>query len=75
MDGLSSFTTVGDDLRISDNLALTDIDGLSSLTSVGADLSIDTNAALCQDRADAIIAACEVGGEVNSYGNFGPCPY
>ena len=43
LNGLSSITSIGDDLLITDNVALGNIDGLNNLTFVGGNLSISSN--------------------------------
>ena len=74
VDGLSSLASVGGDLYIRENNALTNLDGLSNLTSVAVNLWITNNDVLCQDSVDAFIAACTIGGTVNTYNNNGTCP-
>ena len=41
-----SLVTIGDDLKIRDNLNLSDLGGLSMVASVGGDLLIDSNTSL-----------------------------
>ena len=43
---LSGLTSVGGDLRVRNNDALTNVDGLSGITSIGQDLEVFNNAAL-----------------------------
>ncbi len=51
-------TSVGGDLEISENAALSSLAGLSNLTTVGGHSTIASNPVLCQSLVDAFIAAC-----------------
>mgnify|MGYP000303599513 CR=1 FL=1 len=73
LDGLSSLTTVGGDLWISGNYALTNINGLSSVTNVPGDLIIWYNDVLCQTLVDAYVATVTVGGNTTDSPNDPGC--
>jgi hypothetical protein len=73
ISGLSSLTSVGENLSLQDNAVLTDISGLSNLTTVGGDLYIYENLALCQSLVDAFVAACSCGTVGNITGNLDGC--
>lgn len=70
LDGLES---VGGDLTINRNDALTDLDGLDSLESVGGILNISYNDALCQSLVDACVAGITVSGTVYTGDNKDDC--
>jgi len=46
LDGLAQITSIGGELRISNNTGLTNLAGLSQLTSIGEELTISNNAGL-----------------------------
>ena len=67
LDGLANITSVGRDLRISENLALTNLDGLTNITSVGGNLLIQQNIALT--NVDGLANITSVGGFLSIYNN------
>ncbi|MBU1675597.1 hypothetical protein KKA85_07425 [bacterium] len=73
---LPCLTTVGGDLIIENNAALTSLDGLFNLTSVGGDLYIAGNDCLSQTAAEMFAAGLSVGGYADVFDNGAnyPCP-
>jgi hypothetical protein len=67
LETLSSLTTIGGSLWISDSDGLEDLDGLHNLTSIGAGLYIDGNAALT--NLDGLNSLTTLGGDLSIYRN------
>ena len=68
LDGLSVLTSVGGDLVITRNPALTNINGLSVLTSVGGSLLIYSNYAL--NNINGLSGLTSVGGDLDLTANY-----
>ena len=67
LETLSSLTTIGGSLWISDSDGLEDLDGLHNLTSIGEGLYIDGNAALT--NLDGLNSLTTLGGDLSIYRN------
>lgn len=67
LETLSSLTTIGGTLWISDSDGLEDLDGLHNLTSIGEGLYISSNDALTS--LDGLDSLTSLGGDLSIYGN------
>ncbi len=76
LSGLSALTTVGDDLIIEDNHALTSLAGLDGLTTVGDDIEIVENPLLPTCAANELLGRVTVAGStwVDGTDDDGTCP-
>jgi len=74
IDGLTVLTSIGGSLDIRDSDMLTDVGGLESVETIAGDLDISWNATLCQDHAESVASAIDVGGVTQVDDNLGACP-
>lgn len=72
---LERLESVGEDLFIVNNAALTSLADIDALTFVGGNLAIYDNLLLCEDEVDTLVDQLEsFSGEVDNSGNGGVCP-